>query len=342
MKSQPIFIIIAITAGLIILAITGVAIYALINPDIVPNGTGGLIGYLAILWTGIKTKLFKFPKLKKFFGNVVEEEDSDDEELREEVRRLQEEAERRQEEEAKVMRLQRKNVVMESAKFQLRDTDLLYDSNLINMATVHKAMEMKGHTIYDGTNGSNGLNIIGVRHYSATSNKFNDSLIAMWKDEATQTWEFRRYKGTTDAGLHYRLNKMNVKGTAILKEGQYPEAYKIGRHTTYTALEQCGNLTVIRDDNGDNVLDFQAPLVETGDHFKINIHRSNASTQSTQVDKWSAGCQVFAKKKEWDEFLNICKKAAADHGELFTYTLLHIDDIVEAVGELEVEGRMAA
>ena len=282
--------------------------------------------------------------MKQFFSNSpdVEEEDPDEEELREALRRFQEEEAHRKEVEAQIIRLERKNETIESAKIQLRNTDLLYDSQLINIDTVYKAMEMKGHTIYDGTNGSNGLNIIGVRHYSATSNKFNDSLIAMWKDLETQTWEFRQYKGTTDPGLHYRLNKMNVKGTAILKEGQYPEAYKIGKHKNYTALQQCGDLTVIRDDNGDENINFDAPLIETGSDFKINIHRSNPSTESTQVDKWSAGCQVFAKKKEWDEFLGICKKAQKQHQELFTYTLLHIDDIVEAIGELEAGERIAA
>ena len=229
-----------------------------------------------------------------------------------------------------------------NAQLELNKANALYNVSFINTATVKKAMETKGHQIFDGMNGSNGINIIGIRHGDAKSNFFNDSLIVMWKDQHTQEWNFRHFKGTTDPGLHYRKNKMNAKGTAILKEGQYPDAYKIGLHRGYQALEQCGNLTVIRDDNGDGVLNFNAPLVETGKHFKINIHRSNKHTESTQVDKWSAGCQVFAKRKEWDEFMAICNTAQARNHERFTYTLLHINDIMEAVGALEITQNKAA
>ena len=29
---------------------------------------------------------------------------------------------------------------------------------------------------------------------------------------------------------------------------------------------------------------------------------------STQIDKWSTGCQVFSKESDFDEFMNICRK----------------------------------
>ena len=37
-----------------------------------------------------------------------------------------------------------------------------------------------------------------------------------------------------------------------------------------------------------------------------------------------------------------CKAAHKEHKERFTYTLLHIEDIVEAYSELAVEEKMAA
>ena len=77
------------------------------------------------------------------------------------------------------------------------------------------------------------------------------------------------------------------------------------------------------------MLNFDAPTIEKG-IFKVNIHRSNPNTKSTWVNKWSAGCQVFSIKKEWDEFINLCDEKFKAHGQKFTYTLLNVEDIIQA------------
>ena len=56
--------------------------------------------------------------------------------------------------------------------------------------------------------------------------------------------------------------------------------------------------------------------------FGINIHRSNEFVKSNLVDKWSAGCQVFASPKDYATFISLCKKAVALYGNRFTYTLI--------------------
>ena len=60
--------------------------------------------------------------------------------------------------------------------------------------------------------------------------------------------------------------------------------------------------------------------------FGINIHK--AGQDSTWVENWSEGCQVFKRVKDFDAFLAICKKAAKIHGNKFSYTLLEPTDIV--------------
>ena len=89
-------------------------------------------------------------------------------------------------------------------------------------------------------------------------------------------------------------------------------------------------MTVIRDDNKDRALGFGLTKFDTG-IFGINIHRSNPNTESTQVNKWSAGCQVFAVKKEWDEFIHLCQEKFAVHNQRFTYTLLNVEDVLQTV-----------
>ena len=59
--------------------------------------------------------------------------------------------------------------------------------------------------------------------------------------------------------------------------------------------------------------------------FGINIHKAGAD--STYVENWSEGCQVFKKSAEFDEFMKICKKAESIFGNSFTYTLIESSDI---------------
>ena len=59
--------------------------------------------------------------------------------------------------------------------------------------------------------------------------------------------------------------------------------------------------------------------------YGINIHKAGAD--STYVENWSEGCQVFKKSADFDKFLAICKKAASLSKNSFTYTLIESKDI---------------
>jgi hypothetical protein len=61
--------------------------------------------------------------------------------------------------------------------------------------------------------------------------------------------------------------------------------------------------------------------------YGINIHRSNPHNESTQIDKWSAGCQVFANPSNFETFMRVCNKAKEAWGNSFTYTLLESKDL---------------
>ena len=174
--------------------------------------------------------------------------------------------------------------------------------------------------------GDYNLNIFGIRKYPGTVNKFDDVIGLAYK--VNSVWTLKMYDATTDPGLYWMNNLMNVDGTAILKEGQYRGAWKIGLHKgQYQALVQNKNITVYRDRNKDNKHDFDENRLQSG-MFGINIHRAtaNAGQKSVQVDKWSAGCQVIAANADFKEFMNIVNKAAKLYGKTFTYTLIDILD----------------
>lgn len=164
------------------------------------------------------------------------------------------------------------------------------------------------------------LNIVGLRNENAEPNSFDDEIWVFWR--FNNKWTLKKYKVTTDPGLSYLQDPISESGTAILKEGQYHKAYRFGKHRgKYEALVQSKPVTVIRDFNRDKKLDFSSGREQTG-LFGINIHRSSETGESAFVNNWSAGCQVFGKISEYNEFIGLCKKALGEWGDEFTYTLI--------------------
>ena len=122
---------------------------------------------------------------------------------------------------------------------------------------------------------------------------------------------------------------MNKDGVAILVPGQYRGSHTIGLHQgKYEALRQQKPVKVYRDNNEDGKYDMIEENVKEG-IFGINIHKAGSRVAgSTQIDKWSAGCQVFAKESDFNQFMEICNKAKDVWGNSFTYTLIESKDIV--------------
>lgn len=183
-----------------------------------------------------------------------------------------------------------------------------------------QAVKALGHTVF--TNGDYNLNIIGIRNPVPVVNKFDDMICVVYKENGQ--WITRSYPATTDPGTYWLANPMKVTGTAIMVPGQYSGAYKIGKHRgSYEALVQTGGkVKVWRDGNRDEILDYEAEDAEYDGYFGINIHRATAHGASPEVNKWSAGCQVFQESEDFAEFMEIVNKSAEVYGDTFTYTLI--------------------
>lgn len=116
---------------------------------------------------------------------------------------------------------------------------------------------------------------------------------------------------------------MNPKGTAILKPGQYVDAYHIGYYRNTIALRQVGPVSVYRDDNLDDKIDsdysysMDENTVETG-LFGLHIHAAGGF--SRYVDFWSAGCQVFQRR---EDLISMCRDFLTDLRP-YSYTLVEI------------------
>lgn len=191
---------------------------------------------------------------------------------------------------------------------------------------IEGAVKTKGYVWFEGAKDYD-VNIVGVRNSAtgnAVTNVFDDAMTVSYKIGGE--WHFHQWPCTTDPGKKAMLEYHNPNGVARLVAGQYRGSHAIGLHQgKYEALKQAKPVKVYRDKDKD--MQYDVDKIEEG-IFGINIHRSGAVNESTYVENWSEGCQVFKNPKHFDEFMAICNKAKAIHGNGFTYTLIESKDIV--------------
>lgn len=190
---------------------------------------------------------------------------------------------------------------------------------------VEAAVKAKGYVWFeDASNKGYDVNIIGIRNASTgqtVTNVFDDALTISYKENGV--WKFHSWAATTDPGKKGVKEYHNVAGVARLVEGQYRSSHIIRLHQgKYEALGQNKPVKVWRDANKDLVYDEKK--IQEG-VFGINIHKAGAD--STYVENWSEGCQVFKKSADFEAFMKICRKAKDVHGNNFTYTLINSSDI---------------
>ncbi len=189
---------------------------------------------------------------------------------------------------------------------------------------IEKAVKSKGYAYFSGAKDYD-VNIVGVRNSAPgtkVTNLFDDKLTISYREDGE--WQYHEWDATTEPGKKGVLQFHNSKGVARLVPGQYRGVYKLSLHQgKYEAVcQRLGDVTVWRDGNKD--MNFDEVKQDTG-MFGINIHK--AGTVSSFVENWSEGCQVFKRVKDFNEFMDICRKAAAIYGNHFTYTLIESNDL---------------
>jgi len=188
----------------------------------------------------------------------------------------------------------------------------------MSLSNIQAALSGKGYREYSRPNE---LNIVGIRADSTQPNAFDDSINVYYKT-ATGDWQLHSFPATTDPGTYWLENPLNPQGTAILKAGQYLNSHSIGLHRgKYEALVQVRPVTVLRDYDRNAVLDFLNGKEDTG-LFGINVHHAQAEGTTKYVDKFSAGCQVFANIEDFNLFMQLCYRHRELYGNSFTYTLI--------------------
>ena len=182
---------------------------------------------------------------------------------------------------------------------------------------IESAVKAKGYRWFEDK-----LNIVGVRNSlvgNVVTNAFDDHITISRLDNGV--WKYYEWMATTDPGRKGVMEYHNPNGVARMVPGQYIDSHGLGLHQgKYEALKQFKNVKVYRDANKDLVYD------ETKNQegvFGINIHK--AGVDSTLVENWSEGCQVFKRAQEFEAFMELCRKSGQ---KAFTYTLIESKDII--------------
>jgi hypothetical protein len=199
----------------------------------------------------------------------------------------------------------------------------------ISASQILRSLKAAGHVTFEGSS-SYDLNIFGIRSSDNTPNVFNDIVGCAYRDENLD-WHCEHWQATTDPGAYHLQNPSRLAGTAILVPGQYRGVYKLDLHSgKYLALcQRAGKVRVWRDGNRNAQLDPDKSQVYT-DARGINIHHASYTGTSTQVNKWSAGCQVIANIDDFNRLIALAKLQLQAHPtwSAFSYSLIDEADLL--------------
>lgn len=182
------------------------------------------------------------------------------------------------------------------------------------------------------------MSVVGVRNTLAVKNqyqnRFTDLLIVMSPEDKKQVFI---YKGTTTPGIAFLYmpfrnwwmssalkDTINPNGLGILQPGVYD--YSIGSHKgKYQALVQgkakAGRLKPVEKPQDLKFTTFTPQDIQDGS-FGMNIHKAGKDTSS--IDSWSAGCQVFKKSDDFDDMMGKVKNSGQT---VFKYALINSSDL---------------
>lgn len=160
------------------------------------------------------------------------------------------------------------------------------------------------------------LNVVVLRKTPGTIDAFDDMLVVFWAEPTGQvrSWACRC---TADPGKPSREHPKRRDGTAVVAVGQMVDGFGFGlHHGEYECLVPLRPVPVLRYTSLDD---------ETGEpstSSSTQIHRANATRESTVVGPWSEGCVVVANPNDYARLLEICHLAKKAGWAAFTVSVL--------------------
>lgn len=203
------------------------------------------------------------------------------------------------------------------------------------------ACQKLGYAFFE--DGDFNLNLIAVRENDVFENTFSDTLNIVYKENGL--WKLEKYNWTTLAGtlgvggeqnpLTASQTGTGVSGTAVIVEGQYRGAFRFVDSNNYNTLwlqypyfDQIKNMNYYRDNDKNGII--TRGRIYNG-NYKTNLHRmTNNGVISRFVNYWnvgwSQGCNGCP-EPDFKKIVALVRKSVALYGNIFSYTLLHRNQI---------------
>jgi hypothetical protein len=197
-----------------------------------------------------------------------------------------------------------------------------------------QALETKGYVFFD--KGNFNLNFIWVRNDLHASNHFTDDLFIAYKENGIE--KVLAVKCTTKPGLRGSLfnpvTVAGVKGTAVIKEGQYRGSWEfrdtIDEFSHYPYFRQIKVIDYYRDGDMDTEIDYVNEQDDRlfGTHWhKMSNVGDKRDIMAFTVDNWSLGC-FGAPMIEWLKVISLTRQAiAGGQSKVFTGTIISGSDL---------------
>ena len=171
------------------------------------------------------------------------------------------------------------------------------------------------------TNGDYNLNIFGIRSKSRRAGFFDDKIGCLWKENGIMQCFIAN--GTVDCGEVYMRKPMHPDGAAFMVEGQYLGLWELGIFHNTPALIQAKPVKYYRDNDKDDIIELDPDTITEGNIGLFMHSHFQAGDEAKLIFNSSAGCQVFAKNKDFNYLIGLCHQALARYGNGFSYTLFN-------------------
>lgn len=231
-------------------------------------------------------------------------------------------------------------------------------SNICTVDNILKVYEQNKFKLFERDDKDYNINIVPIRANVQKAGSFDDVYFVFWKYKGI--WVAHKYACTVDPSDLSLVQMKNPDGCAIVKPGQYEHSHKLGYHKgKYEALVQAGPMTVIRDFDKDDQLDWYIDtkdLVKRIDNtvagittynycdeqgnlifreqtgiFGINHHRASAYQILVRVGLYSEGCTVVQNPSDYDKLVSYWSAASKLWGNWFTTTYITEQQILKVL-----------
>lgn len=165
------------------------------------------------------------------------------------------------------------------------------------------------------------LNIVGLRKANSRPGHFDDELHVFAKVSDSE-WVHHVFNIVTDPGTYWMNKKGKPKNSLMLAQGQYKDSYAILQKSKGTTiLKQINPVEVYENYDRKAVIDLFKGKKKKG-LFSINFIQAKSNGKYLFLSTDMENAQVFQRKEDFVQFIQMCQGHEKLYGNKFTYTLL--------------------